>query len=51
MELLLIIVGGALMTAIIFMIVDRIRGNLPDDEEIIIPGDFHERFPDRKRGE
>ncbi|MDX8349583.1 hypothetical protein SLH49_16485 [Cognatiyoonia sp. IB215446] len=51
MELLLIIAGGALTTAIIFMIIDRLRGELPDDDEIIIPGDFHERFPDRKRDE
>lgn len=48
MELFLIIAGGALSTAIIFMIIDRVRGGFPDEDDIIVPGDFHEKFPDRK---
>lgn len=51
MELLLIILGGALTTAIIFMIIDRVRGNLPEDDDVIVPGDFHKKFPDRRHGE
>lgn len=33
MELLLIVIGGILTTAIIFMIVDRLRGHPFDDDE------------------
>ena len=47
----MIIVGGALTTAIVFMIIDRLRGDFPDDDDMIVPGDFHERFPDSKRDE
>lgn len=49
MELILIIIGGALSTAIIFMIIDRMRGDFADDEDVALPGDFHEKFPDRER--
>ncbi len=48
MELILIIAGGMLSTAIIFMIIDRVRGEFPDDDDAFAPGDFHERFPDRR---
>ena len=33
MELLLILVGGVLTTAIIFVLIDGLRGALSDDEE------------------
>ena len=39
MELVLIILGGALSTAIIFMIVDGLRGTAPEDEDAISPTD------------
>lgn len=37
MELLLIILGGALSTAIIFMIVDRMRSGVSDDDDKLDP--------------
>ena len=33
MELLLIVIGGILSTAIIFMVIDGLRGGLPDEDE------------------
>lgn len=33
MELLLIVIGGVLTTAIIFMVINRLRGGLHDDDE------------------
>jgi len=33
MELLLIVIGGILSTAIIFMVIDRVRGGLSDEDE------------------
>jgi hypothetical protein len=33
MELLLIVIGGILTTAIVFMVIDRLRGDFPDEEE------------------
>ncbi len=33
MELLLIVIGVILSTAILFMVVERIRGDVPDDDE------------------
>jgi hypothetical protein len=42
MELMLIILGGALSTAIIFMIIDGLRGAAPEDDDPISttdPGD------------
>lgn len=49
MELFLIIIGGTLTTAIIFMVIDRLRGEFSEDDDAIVPGDFHEKFPERKR--
>lgn len=39
MELMLIILGGALSTAIIFMVVDGLRGAVPKDEDKISGAD------------
>jgi hypothetical protein len=33
MELLLIVIGGILSTAIIFMVIDRVRGGFSDEDE------------------
>lgn len=33
MELLLIVIGGILTTAIIFMVIDRVRGKAPDEDD------------------
>ncbi len=33
MELLLIVIGGILTTAIIFMVIDLVRGDAPDEDE------------------
>ncbi len=33
MELLLIVTGGVLTTAIIFMVIDGLRGGLSDEDE------------------
>lgn len=33
MELLLIVIGGILSTAIIFMVIDGLRGGLSEDDE------------------
>jgi hypothetical protein len=46
MELIFIIIGGALSTAIIFMIIDRVRGNLPEDEDDLnSPLELHDPLP------
>lgn len=49
MELVLIILGGTLSTAIIFMIIDHVRGNVPEDEDdLVLQQELQERFPHSK---
>ena len=47
MELVLIIIGGALSTAIIFMVIDVVRGKVPDDEDAFpLPPELQDPLPE-----